>query len=403
MRIAVIADTFAPSKSSAAIMLQDLVKTFSENNHFITVIVPDSKIEIDLLKTKKDNIEIIRVLTPQLKNNNHIKRAFVELFMPFYIYRRLLKYKLVKDRYDAIVWYSPSIFFGPLIYFLKKKNSCKTYLILRDIFPKWARDMGLIRKGLPYYFLKLVEYFQYSVADTIGYQSVSNFEYLKKFEKKDKCKIELLRNWLTYNNEQSTCSIMINKTHLAGKKIFIYTGNIGIAQGVEKFIDTIFQISLLRDDIGFVFVGRGDELNNVINKCNKLNLKNVIFFDEIPNNEIPKLYEQCNYGLVLLDPMHTTQNIPGKFISYITYGIPVFACLNKGNDLIDIINNHYVGHAIQDMDVNKTTNELINFVKKSENINDNRGIEISSNCYNLSKDLFSTHRAADQIIKSFSL
>ena len=78
--------------------------------------------------------------------------------MPFIIYINLSKKKLVRQRYDGIVWYSPSIFFGPLIYLLKRHNSCKTYLILRDIFPKWALDMGIIRKSFPYYFFKLNEY-----------------------------------------------------------------------------------------------------------------------------------------------------------------------------------------------------------------------------------------------------
>ena len=65
------------------------------------------------------------------------------------------------------VWYSPSIFLVHCI-FIKRHNSCKTFN-LRDIFPKWALDMGSIRSF--HTIFKLNERFQYSVANTIGYQS----------------------------------------------------------------------------------------------------------------------------------------------------------------------------------------------------------------------------------------
>ena len=41
---------------------------------------------------------------------------------------------------------------------IKKANSCKSYLILRDIFPEWAVDLGLMSRG-PYLFFKLNEKF----------------------------------------------------------------------------------------------------------------------------------------------------------------------------------------------------------------------------------------------------
>jgi hypothetical protein len=38
-----------------------------------------------------------------------------------------------------------------------------------------------------------------------------------------------------------------------------------------------------------------------------------------------------------LDPTHQSHNIPGKFISYLEAGLPVVACVNSNNDLIDIM------------------------------------------------------------------
>jgi hypothetical protein len=47
-------------------------------------------------------------------------------------------------------------------------SACRSYLIIRDIFPEWAVDMGLLGRGLPYRSFKAIERYQYSVADVIG-------------------------------------------------------------------------------------------------------------------------------------------------------------------------------------------------------------------------------------------
>ena len=48
---------------------------------------------------------------------------------------------------SGIVYYSPSIFFGNAVKYLKNKFNCFSYLILRDLFPQWSVDVGLIKKN----------------------------------------------------------------------------------------------------------------------------------------------------------------------------------------------------------------------------------------------------------------
>ena len=99
--------------------------------------------------------------------------------MPFSFYFYLLKSKYKTFKPDLVVWYSPSIFFGILILLLKLRYKFHAYLILRDIFPEWANDLGLIKKSLPYYFFKFIASLQYFAANTIGVQSKSNIKYVK--------------------------------------------------------------------------------------------------------------------------------------------------------------------------------------------------------------------------------
>ena len=62
-------------------------------------------------------------------------------------------------------------------------------------------------------------------------------------------------NWLS-KSSKSACSINLNETKLRGRKIFIYAGNMGVAQGLESIISVINEFKN-DEKIGFLFVGRG--------------------------------------------------------------------------------------------------------------------------------------------------
>jgi hypothetical protein len=49
------------------------------------------------------------------------------------------------------------------VWFLKLRLSCKGYLILRDIFPEWLIDLGIMKKGVAYFFLGLLPDFNSNV------------------------------------------------------------------------------------------------------------------------------------------------------------------------------------------------------------------------------------------------
>ena len=85
------------------------------------------------------------------------------------------------------MWYSPTIFLAPFVQFLKLENNSPGFLILRDVFPNWALDLGIIPRGPVYWVLNAIARYQYSVADIIGVQSNGNlayFDYLNPSNKK---------------------------------------------------------------------------------------------------------------------------------------------------------------------------------------------------------------------------
>lgn len=391
--MAFIADVYPPLRSSGAVQLRDLSIEFARQGHEITVMVASPELDVPCSIEMWNGVQVARLRTPKTKDVGYVRRTIGEFLMPFSMLRNLRKSTLGKQKWDGIVWYSPTIFLGPIVSVLKKASGCRSYLIIRDIFPEWAVDMGLMGRGLPYRFFKAVANYQYSVADVIGIQTPGNRTYFTEWLKRSRGQIEVLQNWLT-DAPVRDCSIKVSEIALAGRKIFVYAGNMGIAQGMGILLDLAEQLRE-RSDIGFLFVGRGSDAQKLRNDARSRGLSNTAFFDEIDPDEIPGLYAQCDVGLVALDPRHKTHNIPGKFLSYMQSGLPVLASVNHGNDIVDLIESERVGRVSTDASaqtLKKLAEQLIDDLRSDTHY--------AVRCRALSAKLFASEVAVRQIVEA---
>lgn len=395
MRIALIADAYAPLRSSIAVQMRDLAQEFVLQGHEPVVIVSSAGLDRPWTIEVLAGVQVLRVRTFQTKDIGYMRRTFNEMLLPFLMLRGIRKSPFRYAQWDAVVWYSPSIFLGLLVGALKRSSNCHSYLILRDIFPEWAVDMGLLRRGAVYWAFKWVERYQYSVADAIGVQSRSNLGYLSEWAKKPGRRLEVLQNWLAPSPDVGS-NISIATTPLLGRTILVYAGNMGVAQGMDIFLDLAERLRD-RQDIGFMFVGRGSEVPRLRATAAGRALDNTIFCDEVEPSEIPALLAQCHIGLVALDPRHTTHNIPGKFLTYMQAGLPVLARINPGNDLADLIEREGVGRAY----VGESSSALQAVAE--ELVGDQAGRELMSlRGRALGKSLFSPTAAVGQVVAALS-
>ncbi len=390
-KILIVADAYPPSHSSAAIQIQDLAFEFNTQGIVPIVITSEPSLKKSYLLEEMDGIKVLRLKTAAYKNMGKFRRAISEILMSVFMIRNFKKGGFHLLEWDAIVWYSPTIFLGPFIYYLKRKRSCLSYLILRDIFPAWALDLEILRKGFVYYLFRSFERFQYSVADCIGIQAFGNLKY---FSELNYGNVEVLQNWLT-PRPASICCINVSTLFTNNQKILVYAGNMGVAQAMGMLLD-MAEILLPRKDIGILLIGWGSDMAALKNDAKRRGLSNVIFQNQILADEIPSLYAQCDVGLIALDPRHKTHNIPGKFLSYIQSGLPVLAVINDGNDLHSIIDRYQIGRATSNINPLNLSNLVESIIAELDQC-DHRTQE---RCKKLCNELFSTHSAVKQIIKS---
>jgi glycosyltransferase involved in cell wall biosynthesis len=236
-------------------------------------------------------------------------------------------------------------------------------------------DIGLMRKGPSYFLLKWFENYQYQLADIIGVQSPGNKHYIEAYNFKGLKKLEVLPNWMPSTSTAYHFSAAdyshtdLQHTILAGKKVLIYAGNLGEAQGIENFAQLILN---MKDklDIGFLIIGRGSKKEWLQDFIQTNRIQNVLVLDEVDLITLSIYYRQCCAGMVFLDPNHQSHNIPGKFISYLEASLPVAACVNSSNDLIDIIKSNKLGFVVDDL--TQFSSEIDDFI---ENIHIDEGFK----------------------------
>jgi hypothetical protein len=152
-----------------------------------------------------------------------------------------------------------------------------------------------------------------------------------------------------------------------------------------------------REDVGFLFVGRGSDAQRLRDDARARGLDNVVFRDEIHPDEIPNLYAQCHIGLVALDPRHRTHNIPGKFLTYMQSGLPVLASVNAGNDLANLIRGERVGQVCESNKLDELLQLATGLLSQVDS-----DAELPVRCRQLFDRQFSVQQAVRQIVTALS-
>lgn len=344
LKIAVICDSYPPKINSAAIQMSELVEELVKLGHEIFLFTPsDSKFDSFRKVNKRLSIFYIKTPTFYLFNKN-ISRFLNEFIFWSFAATKVKKMFFSNIGINFIIAYSPSIFSYKLASYIKKEKNISSYLILRDLFPRWAWDLKVIKLKIIYNFLLYHEKKLIDVFDFIGIQSKSNLEYFSKNYPNHFKKIHILNNWATIRSRKGLIKPIIYKN----KFIFLYAGNLGEAQSTINLFEAMLE--LREQNILFVFIARGKKFHDLRKKCIASRMQNVFFLNLMSPSELERYIKFSHVGFFTLNHLHTTHNVPGKFITYLGYSKPVFGLVNKGNSLKEFINQNNLGVCIDKYD-----------------------------------------------------
>jgi glycosyltransferase involved in cell wall biosynthesis len=342
MRILLLVDCYLPSTKSGAKLIHDLAHGIRERGHEVVIAAPDSDLDVPQRVTVEDGLTVLRVRTGPIKGVSKSVRAINEWRLSSVMWRAGSKF-FRHTPCDLVVFYSPTIFFGALVGRLKRLWDCPAYLILRDIFPQWAVDAGVLRAGGPAYrFFRAKEMAQYEVADVVGVQSPANLDYFAEHGLSERYRLEVLYHWTPATHGPIPRTDYRSRLGLEGKVVFFYGGNIGVAQDMDNIVRLAESVQD-ESQIYFLLLGEGSEVGRLRTLIRSKALTNMSIHPAVDQQSYLGVLSEFDVGLITLDRGLKTQNFPGKMLGYMYFGMPTLASLNPGNDLGEILEEHEAG------------------------------------------------------------
>lgn len=357
----------------------DLMRKFRDEGHTIYIVTPHERSmgqPTELIE--QDGVHILGVKTLNLQKTNVIEKGFGQMLIESQ-YKRAIKQNLQGLHFDLILYSTPPITFPNVISFLKRKNpQAKTYLLLKDIFPQNAVDIGMMSKtglkGMLYKYFRKKEKKLYILSDFIGCMSPANVKYVLNHNPEiTPDRVELAPNSVElseslYDNQnESQKEIRLKYGLPIDKPIFIYGGNLGKPQGISFLIECL-EANANREDCCFVVVGNGTERHKLVSWYENRNPKSVKLMDKLPKEDYDMLARSCDVGLIFLDHRFTIPNYPSRLLPYLENKMPIIAVTDPNCDTGKIAEENGYGYWCESNSVEAftaTLNKMIESDRKS--------------------------------------
>lgn len=323
----------------------DLIRELVNSGNSCFVISPiEKKKKLKTHIISETGCQILKVRIGNTQKTNIIEKGVSTLLIEPQIKKAIKEY-YSDVKFDLILYSTPPITFVSAIEYVKKRDHAKTYLLLKDIFPQNAVDIGMLSekgiKGLIYRHFRKKEKQLYSISDRIGCMSQANLEYIIHNNPEiDPAVVEICPNSVEVVDKSIDNMLKLKLREKYGipieKRVIVYGGNLGKPQDIPylvKCIDSIKGIS----EIYFLIVGDGADYHVLEDYVRNNEPKNMKLMRRLPKEEYDALISACDIGLIVLDHRFTIPNFPSRLLGYMQARIPVLALTDKNTDVGKVI------------------------------------------------------------------
>lgn len=323
----------------------DLLRVFQKHGHNVYAISPSERRKgLPTRKITENNVVILKPRIGNIQKTGVIEKGFSTITVGRILVRAINRF-FMDVKFDLILYCTPPITFLSTIKYLKKRDNAKTYLLLKDIFPQNAVDIGIIKKsgikGILYRIFRRQEKMLYRFSDRIGCMSTANVKYVIRHNPEVNPNIvEVCPNTIDpvdYSVDSETRIAIRKKYRIPiDKRVLIYGGNLGKPQGIPYIIECVRTCRDI-EDVLFVIVGDGTEYQLIKDYIKKERASNLRLLRRLPKEDYDTLVGACDVGLIFLDHRFTIPNFPSRLLSYMQAKIPVLAATDSSTDIGKVI------------------------------------------------------------------
>lgn len=329
----------------------DLLRVFRDKGHNVYTISPYEKRTGLNTELKNENgVKMLHVRIGNITKCGLVEKGISTIKIERLFLKAIKRY-YVNVKIDLILYSTPPITFAKVIEYIKKRDGAKTYLMLKDIFPQNAVDLGIMQttgiRGLIYKYFRKKEKKLYALSDRIGCMSQANVDYVLNHNPEvSKEKSEICPNCIEVQDmrlSEQERRIMRDKFNIPqDKKVFVYGGNLGKPQGIAFIIECL-KSQEQNNKAYFLVVGDGTEYSKLESFFNESKSTNMKLMSNLPKEDYDRMIAACDVGMIFLDHRFTIPNFPSRLLSYMQAGLPVLACTDPNTDIGKVIVNGRLG------------------------------------------------------------
>jgi glycosyltransferase involved in cell wall biosynthesis len=324
----------------------DLIRKMSNEGHKLFIVTPsERRFKIRTCINEQDGITILNVRTLNIQKTNVVEKGIGTISIQYQFNRAIEKY-LNKVKFDLVLYSTPPITLTKTVSSIKKRTGAGSYLLLKDIFPQNAVDLGMLNRGLLYWYFKKKEKKLYDISDFIGCMSPANVRFIRSnYPELNSAKVEVCPNSIEISTKQidnfQKKAIRAKFNIPFDSIVFIYGGNLGKPQGLDFLLEVIGS-NQIRKNVFFIVIGSGTEWARMRKWFDVNNPENAILLPELPHKEYVNLVQACDVGLIFLDKRFTIPNYPSRLLTYMEYKMPLIAATDLTSDVGSIaVENGY--------------------------------------------------------------
>lgn len=127
-------------------MYPDLMREFVTHGHEVFIVSPTERRKGQPTRLiESDKCRILKLRTGNVQKTNVVEKTISTLMIERQFVEGVRRY-FDGVRFDLVLYSTPPITFHKVVAYVKKRDRAKTYLLLKDIFPQNAVDLGMMSK-----------------------------------------------------------------------------------------------------------------------------------------------------------------------------------------------------------------------------------------------------------------